>query len=60
MDDARDGQRRVDTNHARYDEYYYEYWVPDQDINREVIERDICVYLGDDATVQPYRDQYVR
>jgi hypothetical protein len=33
---------------------YQEYFLPSDDINREVITYDICRYLGNDATVRPY------
>jgi hypothetical protein len=31
-----------------------DYFLPGEDINREVIQYDICRYLGNDATVRPY------
>jgi hypothetical protein len=34
---------------------YQEYFLPSEDINREVIQYDICRYLGNDATVRPYQ-----
>lgn len=33
---------------------YQQYFLPGEDINREVIQYDICRYLGNDATVRPY------
>jgi hypothetical protein len=33
---------------------YQEYFLPGEGINREVIQLDICRYLGNDATVRPY------
>ena len=33
---------------------YQEYFLPGEGINREVIQYDICRYLGQDATVRPY------
>jgi hypothetical protein len=32
-----------------------EYFLPGEDINREVVQADICRYLGNDATVRPYQ-----
>jgi curved DNA-binding protein CbpA len=32
-----------------------EYFLPGEGINREVIQHDICRYLGNDATVRPYQ-----
>ena len=34
---------------------YQEYFLPGEDIHREVIQYDICRYLGNDATVRPYQ-----
>jgi hypothetical protein len=34
---------------------YKEYFLPGEDINREVIQYDIHRYLGNDATVRPYQ-----
>ena len=57
MDDARErrgppidlqSQRREDPS-SRYQDYF----LPGEDINREVIQFDICRYLGNDATVRP-------
>ena len=36
-----------------------EYFLPGEDINREVITADICGYLGSDALVRPYLHQDV-
>jgi hypothetical protein len=36
-----------------------EYFLPGEDISREVITADICRYLGPDALVRPYRHQDV-
>lgn len=33
---------------------YQDYFLPGEGINREVIQFDICRYLGNDATVRPY------
>jgi len=57
IDDAR--ERRgppVDLQSQRREESssrYQEYFLPSEDINREVIQYDICRYLGNDATVRP-------
>jgi hypothetical protein len=57
MDDAR--ERRgppIDLQSQRREEpssRYQEYFLPGEDINREVIQYDICRYLGSDATVRP-------
>lgn len=59
MDDPRDRHRtpvnipsggRGENPSSRYQEYF----LPGEDINREVIQFDICRYLGNDATVRPY------
>jgi hypothetical protein len=36
---------------------FKEYFLPGEDINREVIERDIVRHLGNDATVRPYQSR---
>jgi len=57
MDDAR--ERRgppIDLQAQRREEpssRYQDYFLPGEDINREVIQYDICRYLGNDATVRP-------
>jgi len=57
MDDAR--ERRgppIDLQSQRREEpssRYQEYFLPGEDINREVIQYDICRYLGNEATVRP-------
>lgn len=37
-----------------------EYWCPGEGIEREVIQHEICKYLGNDATCRPGRDPQVR
>ena len=57
MDDARDRRGPpIDLQSQRREEppsRYQEYFLPGEDINREVIQYDICRYLGNDATVRP-------
>jgi hypothetical protein len=57
VDDAREIPRpRIDLQSQRREEpspRYQGYFLPDEDINYEVIQNDICRYLGNDATVQP-------
>jgi hypothetical protein len=57
MDDARERPRPpIDLQSQRREEppsRYQEYFLPGEDINREVIQYDICRYLGNDATVRP-------
>jgi hypothetical protein len=36
-----------------------DYFLPGEDISRDVITADICRYLGPDALVRPYRHQDV-
>jgi hypothetical protein len=43
--------RRSEENSSRYQEYF----LPGEGFNREVIQHDICRYLGNDATVRPYQ-----
>lgn len=38
---------------------YNEYFLPGDGIDREVIQHEICRYLGQDATCRPYRHQDV-
>jgi hypothetical protein len=58
MDDPRDRRRPpIDLQSGRREEpssRYQDYFLPGEDINREVIQYDICRYLGNDATVRPY------
>jgi hypothetical protein len=57
MDDARE-RRPIDLHSLRREEassLYQEYFLPGEDINREVIQYDIHRYLGNDATVRPYQ-----
>jgi hypothetical protein len=57
IDDARERPRPpIDLQSQRREEppsRYQEYFLPGEDINREVIQYDICRYLGNDATVRP-------
>lgn len=57
VDDARDRRGPpIDLQSQRREEpssRYQEYFLPGEDINREVIQYDICRYLGNDATVRP-------
>ena len=46
-----DLERRQREPAAKYNEYF----LPGEDINREVIQNDICRYLGQDALVQQWR-----
>lgn len=61
MDEPRDRQRNpidlqpADRRREETVSRYQEYFVPGQGINREVIQTDICRYLGNDATVRPYQ-----
>ncbi len=48
--DVHASDRRNDTGASRYQDYF----LPGEDIHREVIQEDICRYLGNDATVRPY------
>jgi hypothetical protein len=58
-DDSRERPRQlIDLQSPRREEasaHYKEYFLPGEDINREVIQFDICRYLGGDATVRPYQ-----
>lgn len=58
MDEMRDRHRTpIDLQPERREEpasRYLEYFLPGEGINREVIQYDICRYLGNDATVRPY------
>ena len=58
MDDPRERHRHpVDLRSGRREDpgsRYQEYFLPGEEINREVIQYDICRYLGNDATVRPY------
>jgi hypothetical protein len=58
MHDAQDRYRQqpIDLQPERREEpsRYQEYFLPGESINREVIQYDICRYLGNDATVRPY------
>ena len=59
MDDPRDRHRPppIDLQTGRREDpssRYQEYFLPREDINRELIQYDICRYLGNDATVRPY------
>jgi hypothetical protein len=57
LDDTRERHRPpIDLQSQRREEppsRYQEYFLPGEDINREVIQYDICRYLGNDATVRP-------
>jgi hypothetical protein len=59
MDDVRERPRPpIDLQSQRREEpsaRYQEYFLPGEDINREVIQFDICRYLGNDATVRPHQ-----
>jgi hypothetical protein len=58
MDDARERHRLpIDLQSRRREEAsrFQEYFLPGEDINREVIQYDITRYLGNDATVRPYQ-----
>jgi hypothetical protein len=59
MDDARERRRPpVDLQSQMREEAssrHQEYFLPGEDINREVIQFDICRYLGNDATVRSYQ-----
>jgi hypothetical protein len=58
VDDPRDRRMQpIDLQSGRREEpssRYQDYFLPGEDINREVIQYDICRYLGNDATVRPY------
>ena len=59
MDHRQDMYRQpVDPQSVRREEEpssrYQEYFLPAEDISREVIQYDICRYLGNDAMVRPY------
>ena len=58
MDDSRERHRQlIDLQTGRREDpasRYQEYFLPGEEINREVIQYDICRYLGNDATVRPY------
>ena len=59
LDDTRERHRPpIDLQSPRREEpssRYQEYFLPGEDIHREVIQYDICRYLGNDATVRPYQ-----
>ena len=59
VDDSRERHRQlIDLQSPRREEnaaHYKEYFLPGEDINREVIQFDICRYLGNDATVRRYQ-----
>jgi hypothetical protein len=57
MDDARERHRLpIDLQSRREEAWrFQEYFLPGEDINREVIQYDITRYLGNDATVRPYQ-----
>jgi hypothetical protein len=59
LDDTRERHRPpIDLQSQRREEpssRYQEYFLPGEDIHREVIQYDICRYLGNDATVRPYQ-----
>jgi hypothetical protein len=58
VDDARERHRLpIDLQSQRREEAsrLQEYFLPAEDINREVIQYDIARYLGNDATARPYR-----
>jgi hypothetical protein len=59
MDDARERHRPpIDLQSQRREEpssRYQEYFLPGEDINREVIQYDLSRYLGSDATARPYQ-----
>jgi hypothetical protein len=57
MDERNRHRQPIDLQTERREEpssRYQEYFLPGEDINREVIQYDICRYLGNDATVRPY------
>lgn len=53
MDYTRDGRSDLQTT-REFRSKPNEYFLPGEDISREVIRADICRYLGSDATVRPY------
>jgi hypothetical protein len=58
MEDAQDRYNRqpIELQPERREEpsaRYQDYFLPGEGINREVIQYDICRYLGNDATVRP-------
>lgn len=53
MDYTRDGRSDPQTT-GEFRSKPNEYFLPSEDISREVIQADICRYLGGDATVRPY------
>ena len=58
VDDTRERHRPpIDLQSQRREEAsrFQEYFLPGEDINREVIQYDIVRYLGNDATVRPYQ-----
>jgi hypothetical protein len=58
IDDPQDRHRPpIDLQPERREEpssRYQDYFLPSEGIHREVIQYDICRYLGNDATVRPY------
>lgn len=56
MDYTRDGRSDLRTT-REFRSRPNDYFLPGEDINREVIQADICRYLGSDATVRPYTHQ---
>ena len=52
MDYTRDGRSDLRTT-REFRSKLNDYFLPGKDINREVIQADICRYLGGDATVRP-------
>ena len=57
MDDSRERQRPsidLQSERGEVSSHYQDYFLPGEDINREVIQFDISRYLGNDALVRPY------
>jgi hypothetical protein len=53
---SRSTQDSIDSRQiARESSLHRDYFLPGDDINREVISYEICRYLGNDAIVRPYR-----
>ena len=50
----RDPREPIDVNPRVGTENYNDYFLPGDDISREVIQMDITRYLGGDATARPY------
>ncbi len=52
--------RGYDDDDYRGSTKYNDYFVPGTGIDREVIQHEICRYLGNDATVRPFTNKDVR